>query len=138
MKRNHSQATCPYFLDRADYLGRAYIHCQRGWQGQALTFDSAEDRDAAYLKRCCSGSPCRLRDCTEDNGWIPIEDRQPSREDVYLCCYHFGNSEMRFLQVLRWFWDDGGRFQHEDPEKPNALKVTHWMPICKPEKKEGR
>lgn len=56
-------ASCPYFHHRGSYGGESFIVCQAADKQTFIrnNFDSAAERNAAYVMRCCEGRACLTR-----------------------------------------------------------------------------
>ena len=71
--------------------------------------------------------------------WIPVTERLPKGRRDYLCVCVYGESEMRFYNVLMFHPEQnsengyvtGPHFSNEGME---GMRVTHWMPLPKPPK----
>ena len=82
-------------------------------------------------------TPASAQNVPETNvgEWIPVTERLPEKDGLYLCNYHFGkNRDMTFTRVLDYYATDKiPHFQHTLDD--TTMKVTHWMPL--PEPPEG-
>lgn len=58
--------------------------------------------------------------------WISVKDDLPKKQSGYICCYNFGPSSYKYIDILIYY-PHFERFQYEDENM--SLKVTHWMPL---------
>ena len=60
-----------------------------------------------------------------EHGWIPITERLPEKDEVYLTCYKFDKSGSSYVRTLSYYV----RERHFQYEGYAGLTVTHWMPL---------
>lgn len=72
--------------------------------------------------------------------WIPVTERLPEKHGgVYACLLKFPESKEPFPFFLTWHaYGDNGYVSgpHFSDEGLDGLKVTHWIPLPEPPKKE--
>ena len=70
----------------------------------------------------------------EENRWIPVKERLPEEEGIYLTKYK-GDGRQQLNRKL-WIraYPFGGIFtEHWTSKKPSKYSITHWKPITLPE-----
>lgn len=62
--------------------------------------------------------------------WIPVTERLPSENGLYLCCWKAQCDDQTWIiRLADWRADTGWMNMHDEPMKK---PITHWMPLPEP------